>query len=148
MTALAERQDNTLRLDRADSTEPKLPKDSSEATDRNEPIDRMEPDDPMDKIDPEDPIDRIDPVEPIDKIDPDEPRLMIEPDEPRLRALSMDFMELLSQPCAAYLAAARRARPSTKMSISISNRSSGSEKANSLASSVMFGNWSAGSEAM
>ena len=139
-----------LRLERADSTEPKLPNESSEATDRNEPTDSTEPDDPMDRMDPEDPIDRIDPVEPIDKIDPDEPRLMIEPDEPRLRALpSMAFfMDLLLQLGAAYLAAARRARPSMKMSISISNRSSGSEKANSLASSVMFGNCSAGSEAM
>ena len=143
------RQDRTLRLDRADSTEPKLPKDSSETTDRNEPIDRIEPDDPMDKIDPEDPIDRIDPVEPIDKIDPDEPRLMIEPDEPRLRAVpSMAFfMASLSQASRQRLAALRT-RPSTKMSISISNRSSASEKANSLASSVMLGNWAAGSEAM
>jgi hypothetical protein len=104
----------------------------------------------MDRIDPEDPIDKIEPAEPIDRIDPVEPMLMSEPDESALRSrLSTDFfMDLLLQPAAAYLAAARRARPSTKMSISISNRSSGSEKANSLASSVMFGNCAAGSEAM
>ena len=45
-------------------------------------------------------------------------------------------------------AAARRARPSTKMSRSSSNRSSGSASANSSARLVMFGNESAGSEAM
>ena len=45
-------------------------------------------------------------------------------------------------------AAARRARPSTKMSRSSSNHSSGSASANSPARLVMFGNESAGSEAM
>lgn len=103
----------------------------------------------MDRIDPEDPIDRIDPAEPIERIEPVEPMLMSDPDESALRSrLSTDFfMDSLSQ-AAPQLAAARLARPSTKMSISISNRSSGSEKANSPASSVMFGNLSAGSEAM
>ena len=111
-------------------------------------MDSTEPADPMDKTDPEDPMDRIEPADPIDKIDPAEPMLMIEPDEPRLRAApSMAFsMDSLSQP--RLQPAALLARPSTKMSISISNRSSGSEKANSLASSVMFGNCPAGSEAM
>jgi hypothetical protein len=136
-------------------------------------MDRTEPAEPIDKMEPEDPIDRIDPVEPIDKIDPDEPMLMIDPEEPRLRETSVAFFirplwqagpqeaaawrclpgrcaALLTWPLrgAAYLAAARRARPSTKMSIRISNRSSGSEKANSPARSVMFGNCSGGSEAM
>jgi 2,3-dihydroxybenzoate-AMP ligase len=44
--------------------------------------------------------------------------------------------------------AARRDRPSTKMSIRRSKRSSGSARANSSARAVMLGNWVAGSEAM
>ena len=44
--------------------------------------------------------------------------------------------------------AARRERPSTKMSMRNSKRSSGSAKANSSASAVIFGKAPAGSEAM
>ncbi len=46
------------------------------------------------------------------------------------------------------LAAARRARPSTKMSMSISKRSSASANANSPARLTMLGKSSAGSDAM
>jgi hypothetical protein len=145
-------------VERADRTEPTLTAESSEATDRNEPTDRTEPADPMDSREPEDPIDRIepvepmdriDPLEPIDMIDPDEPRLWIEPDEPRLRSERSTalVMSPLWQP-GPQSAALRLARPSTKMSMSISNRSSGSEKANSPASAIMFGNCPGGSEAM